>query len=106
MGYKFGHRDARHAAAELVSAALAVSPVAPAAPPWVQGQCLPDGVMFDAFGNPRTRYVRVTFEGQHCIVLPGNEHSFSDSDNPEEYVRTDVYLSEREYEALPEFDGF
>lgn len=68
--------------------------------------CLPSGVMFDALGEPRKRYVRITHDGAHCIVQPDDVKDMVDSEKPEDYTLTDTYLSEREFEDLPEFDGF
>ena len=34
------------------------------------GMCQPNGLMFDAFGEPRTRYVRVTLNRSHCVMYP------------------------------------
>lgn len=33
-------------------------------------KCQPDGLKFDAFGEPRTRYVRVSLNGGHCVMHP------------------------------------
>lgn len=65
--------------------------------------------MFDALGEPRTRHVRVTFEGASLIDTPSGADSFMAEVDPDSrvfYVLTNVYLSEREFEDLPEFDGF
>ena len=66
--------------------------------------------MFDALGEPRTRHVRVTLEGNHCVMRAINGDSYlkearADGDESA-YVVSDVYLSEREFEDLPEHDGF
>jgi hypothetical protein len=68
--------------------------------------CLPNGVMFDAFGEPRKRYVRVIFDGTTCVVDPVNVADTIGEDDPKNYVLQDTHLSEREFEDLPEFDGF
>jgi hypothetical protein len=73
---------------------------------WKPGMCLPDGVLFDAFGNPRVRYVRVIHDGTTCVVPPGDVAAMVDSEKPEAYALKDVYLSKEEFDALPEFDGF
>jgi hypothetical protein len=93
------------------SAALA-SPVLPEAPkaPEPSQMCLPNGLPFDAFGEPRTRYVRVSLDGNHCVMHPseGDRYLQDARDNGDEsaYVVADVYLSEREFDDLPEHDGF
>ena len=72
--------------------------------------CQPDGLRFDAFGELRKRYVRVSLGGNHCVMRPqegdtyaADAHAAGD-DSP--YVVRAVYLSEREFEDLPEHDGF
>lgn len=70
------------------------------------------GLMFDALGEPRTRYVRVTLDGSHCVMHPTEGDRYvqdargADDDNADRYEVRDVYLSEREFDDLPEFDGF
>jgi hypothetical protein len=74
------------------------------------GVCLPNGLMFDALGAPRTRYVRVSLAGSHCIMHPSEGDRYlqdaRDCGDDSEYIVADVYLSEREFEDLPEHDGF
>lgn len=77
-------------------------------------KCLPHGVMFDAFGNPRVRYVRVTYDGSHLILSTAEEAAWKlEADaaaatvgQTDPHTYSDVYLSEQEADALPEFDGF
>ena len=70
-----------------------------------------NGLMFDALGEPRTRYVRVTLDGIHCVMHPSEGDCYvEDSRNAgdpdwERYIVRDVWLSEREFDSLPEFDG-
>ncbi len=72
--------------------------------------CLPNGLMFDAFGEPRTRYVRVSLDGSHLIMHPSEGDRYlkdaRDAGDDSEYTVSDVYLSEREFDDLPEHDGF
>lgn len=71
------------------------------------GACLPNGVLFDAFGRDRVRYVRVTLHGSHLILHPNELAAWkAGEENPDQFTYTDVYLSEEEADALPEFDGF
>jgi hypothetical protein len=71
------------------------------------GACLPNGVLFDAFGHARERYVRVTLDGSHLILHPRELDAFkANEEEPERFTYTDVYLSPEEADALPEFDGF
>jgi hypothetical protein len=80
---------------------------APVAPSQI---CLPNGLPFDAFGEPRTRYVRVTLDGNHCVMHPVEGDRFIEearaNGDESAYVVADVYLSEREFDDLPEHDGF
>lgn len=73
-------------------------------------QCQPTGLMFDAFGEPRTRYVRVSLYGNHCVMHPSEGDTYvkdarSDGDESP-YLVTEVWLSEREFDNLPEHNGF
>lgn len=74
--------------------------------------CQINGLMFDALGEPRTRYVRVTLDGSHCVLDAREGDRYvadaraAGDDAADRYVVRDVYLSEREFDALPEFDGF
>lgn len=69
--------------------------------------CKPHGLMFDAMGDPRTRYVRVTLNGSHCVMSPTEGDNYvQESGDDSDYIVTDVYLSEREFDDLPEHDGF
>jgi hypothetical protein len=74
--------------------------------------CQPEGLKFDAFGEARTRYVRVTLNRSHCVMHPSEGDCYvqdaRDAGDPdwERYIVRDVWLSEREFEDLPEHDGF
>jgi hypothetical protein len=74
--------------------------------------CQPEGLKFDAFGAPRTRYVRVSLSRSHCVMEPSEGDCYvqeaRDGGDPdwERYIVTDVYLSRREFEDLPEHNGF
>jgi hypothetical protein len=80
----------------LYAAPGAAAPIQPA----------PEAAMFDAFGNPRTRHVRITHDGVSLIERPENVTAMVEQDRISDYTLTDVYLSERELDDLPEFDGF
>ena len=66
--------------------------------------------MFDAFGEPRKRYVRVSLGCNHCIMYPIEGDTYlkdaRDNGDDSQYVVADVYLSEREFDDLPEHNGF
>ena len=34
------------------------------------------GLKFDALGEPRTRYVRVTLNGSHCVMHPSEGDTY------------------------------
>jgi hypothetical protein len=71
------------------------------------GACLPQGVLFDAYGNPRVRHIRVIFDGMTCVVSSDAEAQEYRLNDPEgTYEFKDVFLSKEEFDALPEFDGF
>jgi hypothetical protein len=72
--------------------------------------CLPNGVMFDAYGEPRTRYVRVALGGAKCIMHPSEGDTYlqdaKDAGDESVYAISDVWLSVREFDDLGEFTGF
>ena len=72
--------------------------------------CQVDGLKFDAFGEPRTRYVRVTLGDSHCIMSPSEGDTYlkdaRENGDDSKYAVRDVWLSEREFDDLPEHDGF
>lgn len=72
--------------------------------------CLPNGLMFDRLGQPITRYVRVSLEGSHCVMLPSEgDKAVADAiaeGDDSAYKVADVYLSDSEFADLPEFAGF
>lgn len=78
----------------------------------VRGVCCArlNGLMFDAMGQPRTRYVRVSLDGNHCVMHKSEGDTYlqdaRDCCDENEYTVADVYLSEREFEDLPDHDGF
>lgn len=53
----------------------------------------------------KRRYVRMKVQGssQVAIVPPDQVSDFEDG---EEYIKEDVWMTEAEYEALPEFEGY
>ena len=73
-------------------------------------RCQPNGLMFDALGEPCTRHVRVTLGGNHCVMTPVEGDRYVQdargAGDDSLYVVADVWLSEREFEDLPEHDGF
>lgn len=73
-------------------------------------KCQINGLMFDALGEPRTRHVRVTLDGNNCVMTPVDGDRYvqdaRDAGDDTDYEVADVYLSAREFEDLPEHDGF
>ena len=73
-------------------------------------KCQINGLMFDALGEPRTRYVRVSINGSHCVMDASDGDRYIEdaraAGDESAYEVEDVYISEREFEDLPEFDGF
>ena len=71
---------------------------------------MPGSPMFDALGELRKRYVRVTLDGNHCVMYPSEGDAYlkaaRDGDDDSPYVVCDVWLSEREFADLPEHNGF
>ena len=72
--------------------------------------CCEPMLMFDRQGNPRTRYVRISYNGAHMIMTPSEDQCFKEeseiSGDETPYILTDTYLSSQEFEDLPEFEGF
>jgi hypothetical protein len=67
-------------------------------------------MMFDAFGNRRERFVRVRLDCNICVMSPQEGDTYAqdakDAGDTSEYVISDVYLSQREFDDLPEHEGF
>ena len=55
-------------------------------------------------------YLKVEFDGSWCIIEPKDLTSFICSDidyqEAEKYTITPQYMTQEEFEKLPEFDGF
>jgi len=72
--------------------------------------CQPNGLMFDRLGNPRKRYVRISFDGASCVFKPSDADAFlrihEEDGEDMNYTTEDVYLSQQEFETLVEFTGF
>ncbi len=68
--------------------------------------CRPGGLPFDKDGNPRIRWVRISFEGSWCVCRPADEPDMTAGMEPSEFSTEDVMLSEQEVAAMPEFEGW
>ncbi len=111
---RYGSRHSRCGAALMANGMTEAETSATASVAGFAGdmKCQPEGLKFDAFGEPRTRYVRVSLNRSHCVMEPSEGDCYvqeaRDSGDPdwERYIVTDVYLSKREFEDLPDHDGF
>lgn len=54
--------------------------------------------------NDKRRYLKLTADGSSVICEPFEAASMMD--DPAEYVISEVWMTEKEYQALPEFMGF
>lgn len=55
----------------------------------------------------RREFVKITYDGSWVIVMPGDEQAFVDeADDPSEYNIERVRMTMRQFEALPDFNGF
>lgn len=50
-------------------------------------------------------FVKVECDGSYCICLPGHEHDFVD-DEDYDYKFITVRMTQKQFDELPEFDGF
>ncbi len=61
---------------------------------------------WDALFGRRTRYARVELDGSWVICPPEEVEAYIDGDDRGEYVVTYLHLTQRQFDALPEFEGF
>lgn len=63
---------------------------------------------FDALFGQRETFVRVEYEGSWCIVEPHEALDIAVSAGNEvlDYVITEVRMTRRQFNNLPEFEGF
>ena len=55
----------------------------------------------------KKRFVKFCLDGQCCIVTPEEAvHMREDEEDPGAMTEEDVWMTEEEFEALPEFQGF
>lgn len=59
-----------------------------------------------AAARDKRRYVKFSCDGSHCIVTPDEADQMAKDGDWGEYQREDVWMTEAEFEALPEFGGF
>lgn len=59
-----------------------------------------------AAARDKKRYVRMTMDGSSCICEPGEAKDMFDGGNMDGCTLTDVWMTEAEWEALPEFSGW
>lgn len=69
------------------------------------GACI-DPALYPELTAPR-RFVRIEHFGSFCICSPENVGDWiADADDPSEYKITDVWMTQKEFDDLPEFKGF
>lgn len=51
-------------------------------------------------------FVKIGCDGSFVIVRPGEESDFLDGGDPTDYTVEKVRMTARQYDKLPEFDGF
>lgn len=71
--------------------------------------CTAAGRLFDLAVDRLTRreYIRLIHDGTPCIMTPGDAcDTLQDADDPKVYKVESVYLTNRQFRALPEFLGW
>lgn len=58
-----------------------------------------------AEARDKKRFVLMTYDGTSCTVRPSEVADLIDG-NDEGYTFTDIWMTEDEFEALPEFSGW
>lgn len=66
----------------------------------------PDAKPFDKDGNMREAYVRITYDGTHCICKPSEVAAMVPADDASAYQVADVLFSRQELDAMPDFNGW
>lgn len=55
----------------------------------------------------KKRFVKLTYGRESCVCLPDEaEYMLDGEEDPSQFRREDVWMTEAEYEALPEFGGW
>lgn len=55
----------------------------------------------------KKKFARIEHFGSWCVCSPENVADWTaDADDPSEYKVTEVWMTQAEFEALPEFKGF
>lgn len=54
----------------------------------------------------KVRFVKITYDKQSCVVRPNEVADMTDGMASKDHTLTDVWMSEAEFEALPEFAGW
>lgn len=71
---------------------------------------LPAGACIDPALHPelteRKRFVRIEHDGASCICRPNEVDDMIDDGDPGQYKITDAWMTEKEFDTLPEFVGF
>lgn len=57
-----------------------------------------------AHQRDKLRFLKLTVDGTSCICTPSEAGDMMDS--PDEYTVTEVWMTQAQYDALPEFQGW
>jgi hypothetical protein len=68
------------------------------------GACI-DPVLYPELTEPK-RFVRIEYQGTYCICKPDEAQDMIELGFEDEYTVTDVFMTQQEFDALPEFMGF
>lgn len=61
---------------------------------------------WNAIFGRRLRFTRVEYDGGWVLCPPEDAEAYIDPEHRDEYRVTDVYMTQRQFDALPEFQGF
>ncbi len=56
--------------------------------------------------SDKRRYAKLSYDGQFVIMTPSEAEVWLDDCWDETYVLDEVWMTEKQYEDLPEFEGF
>lgn len=59
-----------------------------------------------AAARDKRRFIRMTVDGASCICEPGEVKDMFDGGDMDGCTLTEVWMTQEQYDALPEFEGF
>lgn len=62
--------------------------------------------MQKAAARDKRRFIRMTVDGSNCICEPGEVKDMFDGGAMDGCKLTEVWMTQEQYDALPEFEGF